>query len=636
LQTLTVPTKEQLKHWLAAPAPVGDLRAQVRQSPTTPVLLDAMRHEITDVSAVPALTYTLYRVFEHDGARGPYEIPYFLKRARLTRAVLEFFMGDNALRDTVHDLAWSICEETSWVLPAHEEQGPRFWEIAPQPFRTAPLGAHTMLTREPDSIDLFAAETGAALAETLYLVGDEIAPEVRQRIRQEIERRIFKPYLAYGRQHWWFKGPLNWNGVCNGSIALAFLRVEHDLETLAEALSMVLEGFEAYIATGFEADGGSIEGVGYWNYGLMYYITVAELLREMTGGELDLLARPRLRDIAAYPPGMALAAPNIFINFGDSTETQTLSAGVVNRLAERTGVDDLRALLVPLGGAHESEAGHISGAHAKRFGYNFYSKLPIIFRVAAWWDCTQPAPPLEPRDFYLPDTGIIKFAGQTASGQPVLLVAKSGHNGGHHSHTDVAQFIVSVNGESLIPDPGRGLYSKDYFRQGRYQNVFNNSYSHSVPRIGGKLQAPGPEFGDIHRFHGTLSDHGQRGAAKFAVVDFHNAYDLPDLQQARRRLELDTKTGIITLADEFTFAKPLPVEEAFSTWSAVEANGNSARITGARAALTLQINEPAGAVFAVEALDDACRANLLDGELTRLSVALPDGATRFEMTITPA
>ncbi len=75
------------------------------------------------------------------------------------------------MRDVVHDLVWSICEETSWVLPAHEEQGPRYLGDHPAAFRTEPLGAHTMLTREPDSIDLFAAETGAALAETVYLVG---------------------------------------------------------------------------------------------------------------------------------------------------------------------------------------------------------------------------------------------------------------------------------------------------------------------------------------------------------------------------------------------------------------------------------------------------------------------------------
>jgi len=495
-----------------------------------------------------------------------------------------------------------------------------------------------MLTREPDSIDLFAAETGAALAETVYLVGDRLAPEVRQRIRQEVERHIFRPYLAYARDHWWFKGPLNWNGVCNGAIALAFLRLEKDVETLAEALALALEGFEAYLATGFEADGGSIEGVGYWNYGLMYFITVAELLREITGGALDLLAQPRLRDIAAYPPGMALVAPDRFINFGDSTETQTLSAGVVTRLAERTGVEALRALIAPLGDAAATSEGgaYIKPDFAKRFGYNFYSKLPIIMRSAAWWDCTRPVPPLEQRDFYLPDTGVIKLVADTEQGRRVILVTKGGHNDGHHSHTDIGTIIVNVDGESLLPDPGRGYYSKDYFRQVRYQNVFNNSYSHSLPRIGGQLQAPGPQFGGRRQFHGTIVEHGQRDGTKYAVVEFHAAYDLPDLRGARRMLELDTRSGAVTLTDEFTFADgPLPVEEAFTTWSQVEVDGPRARICGERAALDLAIVEPAGAAFTVESLAEACRENMIDGMLWRLAVALPDGATRFQMRIVP-
>ncbi len=146
----------------------------MRRSPTTPRLLDSIRREIPDRSAIPSLTSTLYRQFEHSGVRRHYEEPYFLKRARLTLAVLEFLMGDESALDAIHDLVWSICEETTWVLPAHEEQGPDYWDLNPPRVRTAPLGAHTMLTREPDSIDLFAAETGAALAETVYLVGDAL------------------------------------------------------------------------------------------------------------------------------------------------------------------------------------------------------------------------------------------------------------------------------------------------------------------------------------------------------------------------------------------------------------------------------------------------------------------------------
>ena len=118
----------------------------------------------------------------------------------LTRALVEYIMGDTAMLDPIQNLLWAICEETSWVVPAHEEQGPNYWDINPPIVRTWPLGAHTSLNREPDRIDLFAAESGAIVAETVALLGDELAPEVRQRARQEVARHIFKPYLAYGSQ----------------------------------------------------------------------------------------------------------------------------------------------------------------------------------------------------------------------------------------------------------------------------------------------------------------------------------------------------------------------------------------------------------------------------------------------------
>ncbi|MGC8782747.1 MAG: heparinase II/III domain-containing protein, partial [Anaerolineae bacterium] len=504
-------------------------------SPATPIVRDVLRQAAPDLTNIPQTTYTLYRQFEHSGERRNYERPYFAKRTMLTRAVFEMLLGDDGYRDAVHDLLWSICEETSWVLPAHEEQGPDYWDLKPSP-RQRPFGAHTALTREPDAIDLFAAETGASLAETVHLVGGRLAPEVVQRVRQEVERRIFKPYLAYGRRHWWYKAALNWNGVCNGAVALAFLRLERDPQTLVEAIEQALEGFEAYIATGFEADGGSIEGIGYWNYGLMYYVTVAELLRERTGGRLDLLAAPRLRDIARYPLAAALS-PGRYLNFGDAEEATTLAPGIVQRLAERTGVAELRAL------ANPPEVPRGRGVPT--------AKLAIVVRDAAWWDGeTRPFPRMAQQDAYLPDSGVIRLVGQTADGRPMALATKAGHNDGHHSHTDVATFIYHVDGESLICDPGRGKYSKDYFRQGRYKNVFCNSFGHSVPVIGGRLQAPGPEFGGRRQYHGVVVACEAGPDEKRAVVEFQRAYDLPALTLARRTLRLDPATGDLLLEDE--------------------------------------------------------------------------------------
>jgi len=249
--------------------------------------------------------------------------------------------------------------------------------------------------------------------------------------------------------------------VATARFGLAFLRLENDRETLARR-SNWLEGSRSTSPQGFEADGGSIEGIGYWNYGMMYVITVAELLREISNGELDLLAQPRLRDIAAYPPGVALVQPNRFVNFGDATETLTLSAGVVNRLAERTGVAELRALFGELdGGAVASEAGaQMDRAAARKFGYNFYSKLPIVHRYAAWWDCTQPAPPLEPRDFFLPDTGD-QVVGRPRA-RAVVFVTKARPQRRDHSHSDIAT-QPQRRGDRLIPIGAR-LYRKEYFR----------------------------------------------------------------------------------------------------------------------------------------------------------------------------
>lgn len=622
-------SKDQIRTWLNQPQPTENLIESVRRSPSSQKLLEVLREAVPDVTIIAPLTYTLYRQFEHTGERDGYQPVYFARRSQLTRVVFEIIMGDQSpeMRDALHDLLWSICEETTWVLPAHEEQGPSVWDINLEYIRTEPFSAHTMLTREPDSIDLFAAETGAQLAETLYLLGDVITPEVRQRVRQEVERHIFKPYLAYARQHWWFKGALNWNGVCNGSIGLAFLRLESDPQTLSDALALVIEGFEAYIATGFETDGGSIEGVGYWNYGLMYYVIVAELLRDLSGGTFDLLAQSRMRDVAVYPVGMALS-PGLFMNFGDATEEMIVAAGITQRLAERTGVEKLRTLL-------------FTNEKLNEYAVTT-AKLPVVLRHAAWWDGT-PGDVLPHEDFLLPESRVAKLTGTTPDGKPITLAVTAGHNDGHHSHTDIGSFILHIDGESIIPDAGRGLYNKPYFRAERYQNIFNNSYSHNVPRFAAPgddpltgLQAAGPEFGGHQQFYGTFVassiTHEPIDGLKYIMVDMHTAYDLPQLLRARRTLTLNPTTGSVTLEDQFAFeGDPLPIEEAFVTWLPVEVTENGVRITGESTTVELTALEPEGLHFTTETLDSHTNANRRPGTLTRLAVALPLGATQFRL-----
>ncbi|HSA99471.1 MAG TPA: heparinase II/III family protein [Anaerolineales bacterium] len=606
---------------LPQPPPAASI-AQFRGSPARQAVSAYLRAALPGLNAgevsLPQTTYSLYRQFALSGARDGYESPYFEKRAILTRLVVELILGDESRIDLLQDLLWSICEETSWVLPAHEERGPGF----ERPDRPAAWqgGTSTSLTREPDFIDLFAAETAASLAETLYFLEDRLAPEVVQRVRQEVERRIFRPYLAYGRKFWWHRGDLNWNAVCNGAVGLAFMRLEREPRRLAEALAIVLEGLNAYIETGFEPDGGSLEGIGYWNYGLLYYVTFAELLNERTGGEIDLLANPRLRDIARYPLAIALA-PGKYFNFADAADEDMLQPGIVQRLAERTGVDDLAGLIIPY--------------DTKVWRGFFASKLTIVLRDLAWWDGQiHPFPAAARQDAYLPACALVKLNGQTSQGQPVILAAKAGCNSGHHYHLDIGHFILSVDGENLLCDPGRGLYSRGYFGEQRFENIFANSFGHSVPRIGGHLQMPGPKFGQGSLERGRIISPGKVGARKSVVMDIHLVYGLPELMLARRTLELDEKTGELYLQDRFEFrGDPLAIEEAFVTWCLVAVNDSMARIIGERSELSLTIVEPVGAAFAATLLTEECRANQREKTLTRLAVGLPAGAQRFILQV---
>jgi len=505
---------------------------------------------------IPETTYTLYRGFRMSGERQPYEKPYFDKRGLLTREVLAAWLGqDDSRMGRINDLIWSICEETTWVLPAHEH--------------------------DASYIDLFAAETGVELAHVLFVLGDRLPKEVRERVRAEIRRRIFEPYLEHGTQYSWGSGRNNWTGVCAGSIGQTFLMLEDDPARQAQALSLVLEQLERFIHNAFEEDGGCLEGMSYWNYGLIHYVAFAEMLRERTRGAMDLLAQDKIKAIARYPLAVYLGK-DTYASFSDAHEHSSVEPFLAARLAERTGAVGLRGL--------------VGGATGWR--------LSSVLRNLLWRNGkTDAAPPLE--DVFLPKSGIARLVGET-SGRTLAVVIKAGHNGEPHNHNDIGSFVLAVDGTVYLCDPGAGLYSAAYFSSKRYENIFANSYGHSVPRIGGTLQAPGREHCGVMEKSGDQT----------VCIGFEKAYAVDGLNKATRTISLHD--GLVTLEDTFECSEPgLDVEEALVTWQVVATNGSTARIVTDNG--TLEIRADQGP-FKAERLEDACKANGKPGVLTRLSL----------------
>lgn len=551
-----------------------ELDADPKALAASPVGQDLLEWVAETDWTIPATTYTDYRRYRATGERPPYERPYFAKRELLARAVLGAWLdGAPEYLDRVNDLVWSICEETNWVVPAHE-------------------GPHR-------AIDLFCAETAADLGHVVLLLGDRLPEEIRDRIHAEVDRRVLTPYIEGPNAYGWGDGHHNWTGVCAGSVGEAFLLLEPDPARQAQALEHVLAQLDRYIHRAFTEDGASLEGVGYWSYGLLHYVILGEMLRARTDGAIDLLAVPRVQAVAGFPLAMALDRTTC-ANFADAEPSLALPPFLVSRLADRADVPSLRALA----------------------GRPFSFRLDNVVRNLLWWDGDRDAP-FAIENSYLAQAAVARRVAQ-AGDAPVVLVAKAGHNAEPHNNNDVGSFILHIDGVTYLCDPGRGLYSREYFSNKRYDNLFANAYGHSLPVIGDRAQPAGSDY------RGGMAIDGDA-----VVIRFENAYGLPELREAERRLTL-AADGSLQFQDRFVFDGPgLPVKETFMTWLDVETDGAVARIRSDKGDLVL-VGE--GLAFTTERLEDECKANAKRGVLTRISAQLPpasESIARITMTYEP-
>lgn len=514
---------------------------------------------------IPHPHYSLYRDYWRSGNRRRYESVREMRADRFSCAVMAFLLDPQPqLLDAVQDYLWSYCESSTWILPAHEGGG----------------------------IDLAATEMGFALAEVSEVLKDDLAPEVRERVRYEVRRRVVDPYIAgVGRKRWpaydgqrpdlnryiqrpddqgqrWKFHYNNWNGVCNSSTGAAMLYVEDDVRRLAAGLNEVIRGLEVFMDLAFDSDGVSTEGIGYWQYGLCNFIAFSELLRHATGGKVDLLEHPKMHSVARYPLSVMLSLGRYF-SYSDSSPELWLSPGVISKLAWRAGVGELNSLV--------------------RGKASTGGRMPMILRDWLWGPYPRRRR-LKPVSTLMPVSGLFRLV----SG-PVVIAGKAGHNGECHNHNDVGSFVVHAWGEDLLVDPGRPMYSRDFFSDKRYDLfVQASSLGHSVPVIDGKAQSHGKQFrGQVVRFEPD----GAEGAAELELA---GAYPARTLRSLRRVLTLKG-ADLFELGDTFEFSgKGKGVCEAFVSWHPTTVEGQKARIRGGKSTLTLTITEPAKAKFRLE------------------------------------
>lgn len=422
---------------------------RVRSDPAYADALSHIRAEYEEQAKAPltVLPFSLRDRFYTDGDRSQFEKYYFGRRVLLSSAAILALVYPEkaAYLQKVEDTLWAICDEYSWALPAH---------------CTGDYADDTTM------VDLFVAETGAAVAEITAMLRERLHPRVFVRARVELKRRVFDNYRD--RRFGWETVKTNWSAVCAGGIGIAMMYAAPEL--MEEFLPRLLAS-EQCCMDSYTQDGACLEGMSYWAYGFGYFVYFADLLFRFTDGKIDLFADPKVRLMATFPQ-RNLMMGNTATSFADGDMHAKVPLDLYHFLHRR--YPDAVTLPPP-----------------ERMVFNEGNCRWVQFlRHFAYFDPALCGGELPKATYFLP------IAGQYITTRDTFSFAvKAGRNDEPHNHNDVGSFILSTAKGQELCDLGAGLYTRQYFSSERYTIFCNSSLSHSVPIINGLSQHEGGGYG---------------------------------------------------------------------------------------------------------------------------------------------
>ncbi len=459
----------------------------------------------------PTILATDFMAFSRVGDRDIMENKHFARRRALCAFVLaEICENKGRFIDQIINGVMAISEETFWGVSAHYIKEIRMLPDACDPY-----------------IDLFAAETGAAIAVTRYMLGEklaEVAPEIVARMDMELERRIVRPFLAH-EDFWWMgyngRHVNNWNPWVLSNITTVALFAVSDDATRISVIEKALELVDHYMKT-MPQDGGCDEGINYWNVSAGAVFDLLFQLYHASHGKINFFDDPLIYKMGDYACKAYIGDGRV-VNLADGPSRVALPGfahGMIYNYGKMTGNERLMGLGYIFRGLTGRE-------HALR-----RALTALVYPAEE--------APFEPyRETVLEDLEV-----SFVRTNNFFAVIKGGHNGENHNHNDVGSFIIfTADNKPVFVDAGVGTYTKDTFSENRYKIWSMQSSWHNLPDINGVAQHEGTQFSSAHFSY----------AEGVSRVDFAPAYPAEaGVAHAMRTFAVGDDE--ILICDAFTFA----------------------------------------------------------------------------------
>ncbi len=426
---------------------------------------------------IAPLPLSLWMDFLRTGQRTPWEDAYFSRRARLCALVCaECVEHQGRFLDAITDTVWAICEESAWQLPAHNSYI-RDTPQLPLPDTSQPI------------VDLFAAETGALLALTRYLLQDELdaaAPGMTARMERELNARILTPYFTC---HFWWMGngsePMcNWTSWCTQNVLLTVFLLPTPQAQRQAAVKQAAYSLDCFLKD-YGEDGCCNEGAQYYRHAGLTLWGCLEILSTIAPDAFrPLFQNTKIKNIAEYIRNVHVEGP-YYLNFGDCSPLAGRCGAREYRFGQAVGSNALCALAAE-DFRTDPDPDHLQNPDATTH-INLWYRLTTAFAEAELLACPLKQP--EQNTVWYPSVGV--YAARNGTW---VLGAKFGSNGDSHNHNDTGSITVYKDGKPFLIDIGVESYTKKTFSPQRYEIWTMQSAWHNLPTFGGVQQLPGAEY----------------------------------------------------------------------------------------------------------------------------------------------
>jgi len=421
------------------------------------------------------ITASDFMLYFETGDRVLFGNEYFKRRSALGSMLMaECAEAKGRFVKKIADMAWMICEESYWGLPATKPIENEYDDILPND--------------EYPALELFTTETGNLLSYVLHIMKDafdEISPMLCSRIRREIKKRIIAPFLEREDFWWMCLGEntgtwkiSNWTPWCYSNCLSVLLMHEEDEQKRALGINKVMRGLGNFLGE-YRSDGGCDEGCGYWSRAAGSVFDCVELLRIATEGEINLFNMPLIRNMGEFIVA-CYVGNRYFVNFADANARVIPEAELVHRFGTRIDSGAMCRLGQDFIDIYLDERYFVISQSPMRL-------VPALFNYDKIKNDT---PCVEDKREKVYDITQVCMV----HSNEWFYGAKGGHNNEAHNHNDIGNFVLYHNEKPVFIDIGVEEYSGKTFGEHRYELWTMQSDYHNAPKINGISQSPGREF----------------------------------------------------------------------------------------------------------------------------------------------